>query len=397
MLIMVTNFLQSSVANPYTFYEAMLRDHPIYWDDEGKFWATYSYKSCKTLLDNAAAQVPVLNQDNKDRLNQYAVEMLRGFTRLRNGAEHSLAREAAMLLFAQRKPVSIAGIVGPLLANSNQQKQIDWVELICKKLPVLVVLKSFGFNDNDLELIAGSIEKLVKIMLPVKTEAATVDINEVAKDVYLTAEKHLLSTSAFQTVIQTLAAKYPQAGAYNTSTDKIVALCVANLIGLAVIQAYDANRGLLSNSLLQILNKDNFSTGIAADAGLLRSMVIETLRFDPPVHNTRRIAVQDIVLDDAVIKKGESVFIVLAAANRDRQQFAHPNIFDAGRINNHEHLAFGAGGHACPASQFSVNLVTETLSYFFKRFRNIEILDKEIQYEPLVNVRLPKQILMAVD
>lgn len=385
---MVTTFLQSGVEDPFKLYETMLSDNPVYWDDKKKLWAIYSYENCKAILSNTSAHIPAINLNNKDRLNEYALLMTDQFVRLSNGIQHELARKAAILMLDKTNKVAINEIIEMLLQNGDAD--IDWVNSICKKLPVIVVLKSFYFTDNDCDFIAGKIEQLVKIMLPDKTPEQVRAINEVSKEIYLITEKHLLNTSIYESVIKALSEKY------KTERDKIVSLCVSNVIGLSIIQGYDANRGLLSNSLLQILNHCNSFSGDVTDTEYLRKSIIETLRFDPPVHNTKRVAVNDIILNGEVIKKGETIFIVLASANRDPRQFVNPNIFDIDRTNNNEHLTFGLGNHACPAKNFSMTLATEVLSYFFKRYKNIKLLEKNIFYEPTINVRLPKNILISI-
>jgi len=390
MLDMVTTFLQSEIQDPYKIYETMLSDNPVYWDNENKLWAIYSYESCKAILSNSFAHIPAINPNNKDGLNEYALMMTSQFVRLSNGIQHELAREAAVLLLDKMNTTPTNEEAERLLQNRDDKDEIDWVNSICKKLPVLVVLKSFGFNDIDCDFIADRIEQFVKIMLPNKTSEQVNAINEVSKEIYLITEKHLMSTNIYKSVIKTLSEKY------KTETDKIVSLCVSNLIGLSAIQGYDANRGLLSNSLLQILNHRNCLSQDVTNKEYLLKSVIETLRFDSPVHNTRRVAVDNIILNDVVIKNGEAIFIVLAAANRDTKKFANPNIFDISRTNNNEHLTFGIGGHRCPANNFSVNLATGTLYYFFERFKKFKLLDNNIQYEPTINVRLPKRILISL-
>ncbi|WP_462245077.1 cytochrome P450 [Ferruginibacter sp.] len=316
--------------------------------------------------------------------------MISQFVRLSNGIKHELARESAMLLLETANKVAINNVLENLLQNAGCKSEMDWVDSICKKLPILVVLKSFGFNDTDCDLIVSKIEQLVKIMLPHKTYEQIAAINEVSKEIYIITEKHLIATSIYKPVIKTLSEKY------KLEKDKIVSLCVSNLIALSIIQGYDANRGLLSNSLLQILNHGNTVSNDCSNVTYLRKSVIETLRFDPPVHNTKRVAVNDIILDDAVIKKGETIFIVLASGNRDPKQFVNPNTFDIDRTNNNEHLTFGLGGHRCPANNFSVNFATDALIYFFTRFKIIKLLDNNIEYEPTINVRLPKSILISI-
>jgi cytochrome P450 len=179
-----------------------------------------------------------------------------------------------------------------------------------------------------------------------------------------------------------------------SDNNNILKVCVSNIIGL-FIQSYDTGRGLLSNVLWQLLQTGHHN----ADKVYLHKSVIETLRFNPPVHNTRRIAADVIELNDVVIEKGDAILLVLAAANRDPLQFAEPDSYNINRANNHEHLSFGAGAHSCMATHFMVNLAVECFEYIFSRFTKVELLEPSLTYEPLVNVRLPRSmwIQLATD
>jgi cytochrome P450 len=309
--------------------------------------------------------------------------------RLSNGIRHDISREAAMLLFSNMNAVTTNKILEQLLENRENKSELNWVNSVCKKLPVLVVLKSFDFNDKDSLFISENIAQLTQIMLPNKTQMQVDAINTIAKEIYGIAEKHLV-TSAFYTILEkTLSEKY------QISAKEILSLCVSNIIGL-FIQSYDAGRGLLSNALLQILNKDHSFLNLVIERDWIQSVIIESLRFDPPIHTTRRVAVEDIVLNDTVIKKGDKIILILASANRDVNQFLNPQDFDPTRLNNGEHLTFGLGGHGCLAKYFSIQLATDALLYLFEQYKNVSLLDKNIEYEPLSNARLPKNILISI-
>jgi cytochrome P450 len=384
-----TLFLQSDVPDPYSIYETMLNKQPIYWDEKNKIWAIYSYEYCSEILNNPHVHIPIINKNNEQSLNECALKVVTHLARLSNGVQHKISKEIATALFFGMKSIDLNQIITDLLNNGLVDNKIDWVNSVCKKLPVLVVLKSFGFKQNDCDFISKIIEPLVKIMLPNKTAEQIMSINKISTDIYSITKKHLSSLSFYQPLLNKISKSY------NITLNEAITICVSNLIGL-FIQSYDAGRGILSNSLLQILNPDNAISQKGINRIQIQKSIIETLRFDPPIHNTRRIAITDIALGETVIKKNDSVLLVLAAANRDSEKFNNATSFDIDRINNNENLTFGTGGHMCLAKHFSIHLATETLFYLFDNYQTIKILEKNIQHEPMINVRLPKNIWISI-
>jgi hypothetical protein len=59
-----------------------------------------------------------------------------------------------------------------------------------------------------------------------------------------------------------------------------------------------------------------------------------------------RVAVEDIGLQGRTIRRGDRVFTMINAANRDPRQFVEPDRLDLARANN-RHIAFGYGIHFC--------------------------------------------------
>jgi cytochrome P450 len=379
-------FLQSEVQNPYKIYNEMLLTNPVYRDEVNNISAVYSYENCKSILTNPAALIPPLNNTG---LNEHALAIAGKLVRFSNPPDHAVAKQTAMAIFQSMKPVSIQNILYTLLHGKNIDKEINWVDVVCKQLPVLCILKGFDFTQTDCEFVAGKIGQLVKIIQPNKTEDQLKVTNDVSKEVYDIVERHISNSPFLSAVVNNLVA------GTKCTNDEILALCISNLTGL-MIQSYDACRGLLSNTLLHFLNNRNLYKHIINNRNNLEKFVIETLRFDPPVHNTRRIAAEKIVLDNAEIKKGEIILVVLASANRDEQHFTNANIFDVERNNNSNNLTFGAGQHSCLAMNFATRITTETLFHLFIQFTNTTLLSPNIEHEAIVNVRLPKSIIISL-
>src|SRR6266436_2842097 len=81
--------------------------------------------------------------------------------------------------------------------------------------------------------------------------------------------------------------------------------------------------------------------------------VEEFLRFITPVQFTKpRYVRRDIELGGVILKKGDRIMAMLAAANMDPQANAHPERLDLQRRPN-RHIAFGTGIHFCLGHQLA--------------------------------------------
>lgn len=75
------------------------------------------------------------------------------------------------------------------------------------------------------------------------------------------------------------------------------------------------------------------------------------MRFRPAVPTILRIAKETFQLRGRTIRKGEMVFLMLGAANRDPEVFPDAERFDITRDHVHQkHVSFGFGAHHCLGS-----------------------------------------------
>jgi len=363
-----TLFLQSEVSDPYAFYAHMRAAHPVFHDARNGNWAVYAYADCKRVLETSSAHIPSQNPASLPLLNTSSATLVANLARLANPPHHAASRQTVMRLFECMRQVDVAALLARLVGTAGE---LDWVEAVCTKLPALAVLEAFCFSAEDIDAILPQVGPLTKIMLPEKSAQQAAAINAVTELVYPLVERHLART--FPALVDTADGR---------------ALHVSNLVGL-LIQSYDAGRGLLANTLLQALNPHAPRPG---DREGWHAFVVETLRFDPPIQNTRRVLREALTLGEVTMPEGAAVLVVLASANRDEQLFVRADRFDAARSNNGAHLTFGAGAHACAAHHFSVRVTAEAMAALFGNGRQVALLEPAIEYEPMVNARLPKQL-----
>lgn len=97
----------------------------------------------------------------------------------------------------------------------------------------------------------------------------------------------------------------------------------------------------------------------------------ETIRLCTPLTAVSRVVRQDTEVEGVAIPAGSTVFLFLAAANRDERRFPHPDVFDVDRPDR-SHLGFGGGAHMCAgmwAANWSVGRIA--IPALYERFEGI--------------------------
>jgi cytochrome P450 len=126
------------------------------------------------------------------------------------------------------------------------------------------------------------------------------------------------------------------------SDDELVAMIV-----LLIVAGHETTVNLIGSGTLALLEAPAQLERLRRDPSLIKPAVEELLRFTSPVETaTERFARQEVTIAGVTIAKGETVFAVIASANRDENQFPNPDVLDLSRTPN-RHLAFGLGIHFC--------------------------------------------------
>jgi cytochrome P450 len=96
------------------------------------------------------------------------------------------------------------------------------------------------------------------------------------------------------------------------------------------------------------------------------------LRYESPSQHTGRIAPENVELGGKMIRKGQAVMAVMAAANRDPDRFADPDRFDVARTDN-RHLAFGYAAHFCFGAALARVEGQEVFEAIIRRLHDLEL------------------------
>lgn len=150
-------------------------------------------------------------------------------------------------------------------------------------------------------------------------------------------------------------------------TDRLLHQAMAALIGAG----YQTPMHLLSSVMIQLNRNPDILQQLLQSSELILAFIDEVQRVTPVSHGLLRRTTQDVTIRGVVIPKGELVYLLSAAGNRDPSAFPNPDTIDLSRPNRENHLGFGYGIHLCIGKSLARQQVKIALQTLLKLFKNI--------------------------
>lgn len=149
---------------------------------------------------------------------------------------------------------------------------------------------------------------------------------------------------------------------------------LVSMIVLLIIAGHETTVGLLGNAVVALLDNAKQLARLRCDSSLMTLAIDELIRYDGPAERALpRWATADTMVRDQLIRRGETVVVLLGAANRDPHKFPSPDTLDVARGNATKHLGFGYGRHYClgaPLARLEAEIALQTL---FRRLPNLRL------------------------
>ncbi|KUI37303.1 cytochrome P450 [Mycobacterium sp. GA-2829] len=171
--------------------------------------------------------------------------------------------------------------------------------------------------------------------------------------------------------------------------DEIVATC-----NLLLVAGHETTVNLIANAILAMLRQPAQWAKSAADPRRLSTVAEETLRYDPPVQLVVRIAAEDMTINGLTVPKGDSMLLLLAAAQRDPEAFERADEFDPDR-EHIRHLGFGKGPHFCLGAPLARLEAAVALSAVTARFPDARLAAEPV-YKPNLTLRGMETLSVAI-
>jgi cytochrome P450 len=376
--------------DPYSVYRRLLDEAPVYEMPFGGL-AFSRYDDIVAILRDPRSSS---NEENSSQYAQWveehgAPEPLSGprpflfldppdHTRLRG-----LVNKAFTPRTTERLRPRVVEIVDELLDRVETKGSLEVIEDLAYPLPVRVICELMGVPAEDHETFRGWSRDLARgldpqdLMPPEEIERRKTTIDQFTEYFTTLIEKHRKDPR--DDLLSALIAA-EEAGD-KLSPEELLSTCI-----LLLVAGHETTVNLIGNGTLALLRNPDQLQRLRDDPSLIKSAVEEVLRYDPPVQFTGRIALEDMEVGGATIKKGGQSILLLAAANRDPAAFPDPERFDIARENNH-HIAFSFGAHYCLGAPLARLEGEIALGALVQRFDDLSLLNDEPPYKENIVLR----------
>jgi cytochrome P450 len=367
--------------NPYPHYHRLRALSPVHHSTTLNAWLLTRYADCR-----AALRDPRLEKHFADSLDVRAPgwrdrESLKWAANVMlnlDGPAHTRLRRLVVREFTTRTVQAlrprVEQTVDELLDSMLEHDAGELMEEFAFKLPISLIGALLGVPAEDRAQFRDLTRALTGVF-EVTADAAMLDAADAAARRFaeyfsgLIAAKRanpsddLLSRLVLQDAVQDV-----EEGEADRLTDEEL----VRLASLLFVAGYETTTNLIGSGFLSLLSQPDQMEAIRNHPELAENVADELIRHDASFQLTTRYATADVSFDDVTIPAGDAVYVLLAAANRDPEQFPEPDRIDVTRENARA-LSFGGGVHLClgaPLAGLELEIVFQKLA---QRFATIEL------------------------
>lgn len=329
--------------DPYPFLHRLRSEEPVHRSRELGAWVITSYVEALRALtddDHFSSDPTHASGELGAMVRRQREEMPLGHAPILGNSdapEHTRLRAIVNRAFTPRALAvfdpDVAAIVDDLLGQWRTGEAFEVMSGLAQPLAITTVLAYLGVPREGLAAVR---EWSSAIMAARSGQASSPGDVRAAVHARTELEGYLRSACTGGVIRELLTAE----AAGQLSADEWIILLIHISFAGNGPTAYAIGNALLALAT----HPDQFAE--LKDGRTVAAAVEECLRFDTPTHVVHRFVTADVELRGRKLRVGDTVAVVVGAANRDPARFPNSDVFDLGRDAGGQ-LAFGHGMHFC--------------------------------------------------
>ncbi|MCZ6783587.1 MAG: cytochrome P450 [Proteobacteria bacterium] len=388
-------------ADPHPYYRQLRERDPVHRTHPASGWVLSRFADCLEVLSDKTFSSDERNLSRWKRFRRRGqlagipdpyesglVSMLRQdaphHTRLR-----SLVTQAFTPRAVERMRGRIEQVADELLTPLAHASRLELVGQFAAPLPVVAIAEMLGVPSEDRERFRHWSNEVVRTL----GESSFEDNRRAfrARDELCEYFAGIIAERRAEPrddLITALAAAEEEG-------DRLSQTDLFGILVLLLVAGNETTTKLIANSVIALLRNPEQLALLQDEPKRIAGAVDELLRYDGPVQLTSRMVCEDRELAGVTLRKGQQLVLLLAAANRDPEQFDDPERLDVTR-ENVRHLALGHGAHFCLGAQLARLEAGIALEALITRFPDLRFAGDEIQWGDNTILRGPVRLPLAV-
>jgi cytochrome P450 len=377
--------------NPAPTYARLMSERPRHRTPFGS-WVFTKHADCMKILQHPETSHDPRNSEMFQMLLSGASDVGDEWQRRRSflfmdPPDHTRLRGLVSKAFTARtieklRP-RVSSVMNELIDRVEDQGKLELIEDVAYPLPVTIISEMLGVPTEDHEIFKDWSKELARSLDPEPSiPQDALRRREQAANDFRSYFDGLIDQRRENPGEDLLSGLIVAEEKGDTLTkDELLSTCI-----LLLIAGHETTVNLIANGVLALLRSPKQFEKLKENRALAKGAVEETLRYDPPVLFTARVAMTDIEAEEITVSKGEQVILLLGAANRDPDVFEDPQRFDIARSKT-PHLAFGMGIHFCigaPLARVEGQIAFDLLA---ERLPEMELETDEPEYKENIVLR----------
>jgi cytochrome P450 len=368
----LTAHLLQDPLHPFSCYQVMREQHPVYYSPEFKSWFISRYDDVQRVIDD-----PELFSSQQTFRRRRSPSEVGKTVRTLLWADPPHHRQLRSLVSQAFTPRTISGLSTRItqIAHTHldavaAQGTMDIINDLANPLPIIVIAELLGIPTQDQQQFKRWSDSIVS---PARLEKKQAVIAMNAYFLTIIAQRRQQQQDDLISALLNA-----QLDGASLSDAELLNFC-----RLLLVAGHETSTNLIGNALLTFDEQPEVMDELRAAPDLIPAAVEEVIRYRTPIQRLRRATTSDTNMRDYAIKAGEIVSPILGSANRDEEQFSQPDTFDIHRTPN-RHLGFGHGIHFCigaPLARLEAKIALEAL---LRRFTDIK-RRKEFPLQPVAS------------
>ena len=371
--------------HPHEYLDRLRTEDPVHWDAElGRLFLT-RFEEARVVVSNRALSVDPRKAPPDSYLRRILaanepIEVFEPSMLSLDDPHHKRIRGLVSQAFNQRAVDAfrprIRAIAEALLDALSGRNTFDVIAEYAAPLPTIVIAEMLGVDPGDFGRFKCWSDARSQIFNTGRTPEQSAELaaaREGLDDYFghaVEERRHRRGTDLVSALV-----------AAEELGDRLTQREIILTCNLLLVAGNLTTTDLVGNGVLALLSYPDQLDKLRAHPELVPNAVEETLRYDPPVAQTSRVALDPLEIGGKEAQVGEVITVSLLAASHDPLRHSEPHRFDIERADT-SHLAFGGGAHFCLGAPLARAEAQIAIPLLFERFPRLRLdLQHEIEHK----------------